>query len=121
MTFILIFNVSSKLIEKLTTISSYQQNLLRTDDGKLCILDFGMTIQTPEDLQYALLEFIAHLTSGNYDALPQDLVHLHFIKQEKLQLILDLGVLEPMIYFFKQAANGGGTSKIRDRVMDGKL
>lgn len=93
-------------------------NLLRTDDGRLCILDFGMTIQAPEDLQYALLEFIAHLTSENYDAIPQDLVNLRFLKQDKLELFLQLGVLEPMFYFFKQAANGGGTSKIRDRIME---
>lgn len=103
-----------------TSVLDALKNLLRTEDGRLCILDFGMTIQTPEDLQYALLEFIAHLTSENYDAIPQDLVNLHFLKQEKLQLFLDLGVLEPMFYFFKQAANGGGTSKIRDRIMDGK-
>ncbi len=79
-----------------------------------------MTIQTPEDLQYGLLEFIAHLTSDNYDAIPQDLVNLQFLNKEKLELCLELGVLEPMLYFFKKAANGGGTSKVMDRIMDGK-
>jgi len=38
-------------------------NLLRTTDGKLCVLDWGMTLQVPPDLQYALLEFIAHVNS----------------------------------------------------------
>lgn len=94
--------------------------MLRTDDGRLCILDFGMTLETPEDLQYSLLEFIAHLTSKNYDAIPQDLVNLHFLKQDKLQLCLDLGLLEPMLYFFKHAADGGGSIKATDRIMDGK-
>lgn len=28
-------------------------NLLRTPDGKLCILDWGMTLQVPKDLQYS--------------------------------------------------------------------
>jgi predicted unusual protein kinase regulating ubiquinone biosynthesis (AarF/ABC1/UbiB family) len=34
-------------------------NLLRTTDGKLCILDWGMTLSVPSDLQYALLELYA--------------------------------------------------------------
>ena len=79
-----------------------------------------MTLETPKDLQYSLLEFIAHLNSENFDAIPQDLVNLQFLKQEKLELFLQLGVLEPMIYFFKQAANGGGGAKVRDRIMEGK-
>lgn len=79
-----------------------------------------MTIETPEDLQYSLLEFIAHLTSENYDSIPQDLVNLQFIKKEKLELLLQLGVLEPMFYFFKQAASGGGGAKVRDRFMEGE-
>ena len=37
----------------------HKGNLLRTTDGKLCILDWGMTLEVPRDLQYALLEFIA--------------------------------------------------------------
>jgi predicted unusual protein kinase regulating ubiquinone biosynthesis (AarF/ABC1/UbiB family) len=93
---------------------------LRTEDGKLCILDFGMALTTPTDLQYSLLEFIAHLTSENYDAIPQDLVNLKFLKQEKLQLFLDLGLLEPMFYFFKNAAKGGGSAKALDHIMDGE-
>ena len=79
-----------------------------------------MTIDTPEDLQYSLLEFIAHLTSENYDAIPQDLVNLQFIKQDKLKLIMELGLLDPMFYFFQQAAQGGGGSKVKDRIMDGE-
>ena len=29
-------------------------NLLRTTDGRLCILDWGMTLGVPQDLQYSL-------------------------------------------------------------------
>ena len=46
-------------------------NLLRTTDGRLCVLDWGMTLEVPSDLQYALLEFIAHLNTEDYDAIPQ--------------------------------------------------
>ena len=42
-------------------------NLLRTQDGRLCILDWGMTQQVPSDLQLGLLEFIANLQAENYE------------------------------------------------------
>ena len=42
-------------------------NLLRTPDGRLCILDWGMVIQVPADLQLSLLEFIANLSAENYE------------------------------------------------------
>ena len=37
-------------------------NLLRTRDGRLCILDFGMCLDVRPDLQLSLLEFIADLS-----------------------------------------------------------
>lgn len=45
-------------------------------DGRLCVLDWGMTLQVPKDLQYGLLEFIAHINSEDYDAIPNDFVNL---------------------------------------------
>ena len=53
-------------------------NLLRTTDGKLCILDWGMTLDVPPDLQYALLEFIAHINTEDFEKLPRDFVNLGF-------------------------------------------
>jgi predicted unusual protein kinase regulating ubiquinone biosynthesis (AarF/ABC1/UbiB family) len=49
-------------------------NLLRTTDGKLCILDWGMTLDVPSDLQYALLEFIAHINGMNTTTQPIQLL-----------------------------------------------
>ena len=57
-------------------------NLLRTSDGKLCILDWGMTLGVPSDLQYALLEFIAHLNTEDYEAIPQDFINLGFSPED---------------------------------------
>jgi len=57
-------------------ISPHPGNLLRTTDGKLCILDWGMTITVPPDLQYGLLEFIAHMNAEDYDSLPEDFVKI---------------------------------------------
>lgn len=57
-------------------------NLLRTPDGKLCILDWGMVTVIPENLQLTLIEHMAHLTSRDYAEVPvrimclRDSVHL---------------------------------------------
>lgn len=42
-------------------------NLLRTSDGKLCILDWGMVTRLEPDLQITLIEHMAHLTSADYE------------------------------------------------------
>jgi len=91
---------------------------LRTEDGKLCILDFGMTLETPPSLQYSLLEFIAHLTAENFEEVPYDLVKLQFLKEEKVELMVQTGSLEPLYYFLKQANQGGGGTKVRDRIFE---
>lgn len=91
-------------------------NLLRTTDGRLCILDHGMTLDIDPNLQYALLEFVAHLTSDNYDELPEDLVALDFLKADKLDFIRRSGALEPFKYVLKQAGKGGGAKGVRERI-----
>ena len=62
-------------------------NLLRSRDGKLVILDWGMTQAVPQDLQYALIEFIAHVNAEDYDAMPQDFVNLGFTPPEQLERV----------------------------------
>ena len=92
-------------------------NLLRTKDGRLCILDFGMTLDVDPTLQYSLLEYIAHCTSDNYEKVPEDLVNMGFLKPERLEYAKRSGVLEPLVYFLRQAGKGGGADKVRDRVL----
>jgi hypothetical protein len=93
-------------------------NLIRTRDGRLCILDFGMTLDIDPDLQYSLLKYVAHLTSESYDELPEDLVALGFLKAEKLDFARRSGVLEPLKYFLSQAGRGGGAKQVRERIFD---
>ena len=92
-------------------------NLLRTTDGRLCILDWGMTLDVPKDLQYALLEFIAHINVEDYDAIPQDFINLGFsppdVTPERLQ---SSGITEGLSFTFRQLAAGGGPKKIQERV-----
>ena len=92
-------------------------NLLRTTDGKLCILDWGMTLEVPSDLQYALLEFIAHINTEDYDAIPQDFINLGFspegVSVERLQAS---GITDGLAFAFRQVSAGGGPAKIGERV-----
>jgi len=92
-------------------------NLLRTTDGRLCILDWGMTLDVPQDLQYALLEFIAHINTEAYDQIPQDFVNLGFapegVTAEKLEAS---GITDGVAFAFRQLSAGGGPAKIGERV-----
>jgi predicted unusual protein kinase regulating ubiquinone biosynthesis (AarF/ABC1/UbiB family) len=91
-------------------------NLLRTSDGRLCILDFGMTLDIDPNLQYSLLEYVAHLTAENYDSLPEDFVRMGFLKEEKVEFVRRSGVLEPLKYFLRQISKGGGADAVRERI-----
>merc|ERR1719331_3761074 len=92
-------------------------NLLRTRDGKLCILDWGMTLAVPPNLQYALLEFIAHLNVEDYEAVPQDFINLGFspegVSADRLKAS---GITDGLAFAFRQLSAGGGPRKIAERV-----
>ena len=92
-------------------------NLLRTTDGRLCILDWGMTLEVPSNLQYALLEFIAHLNTEDYEAVPQDFVNLGFspegVSADRLKAS---GITDGLSFAFRQLSAGGGPKKIAERV-----
>ena len=75
-------------------------------------------LEIEPDLQYSLLEFVAHLTSEDYSELPEDLARLGFLKKEKLDFARRSGVLEPLKYFLRQAGKGGGASGVRSRIFD---
>lgn len=77
-----------------------------------------MTLDVNPNLQYSLLEFVAHLTSEDYDQLPEDLVGLGFLKAEKLDFARRSGALEPLKFFLKQAGQGGGADMVRDRIFE---
>lgn len=87
-------------------------NLLRTPDGKLCILDWGMVTRLDSDLQLTLIEHMAHLTSADYEEIPRDLLLLDFIPQEKADLIEDSGVVEVLADIYGAWTKGGGAATI---------
>jgi aarF domain-containing kinase len=49
---------------------------MRTADGKIVILDFGLMTEVSEDQRIALVEYIAHLTVEDWEGVANDLVKL---------------------------------------------
>ncbi|KAL7491244.1 LOW QUALITY PROTEIN: hypothetical protein ACHAWT_001431 [Skeletonema menzelii] len=93
-------------------------NLLRTPDGRLCILDFGMVINVPEDLQLSLLEFIADLNAKNYEDVPDDLVKLQFVPANKIDELRESGLTIAIANMLSLAAEGGGPKGAMKRMVE---
>ena len=87
-------------------------NLLRTPEGKLCILDWGMVTRLPSELQLTLIEHMAHLTSADYAEIPRDLLLLGFIPPSKADAIEDSGVVEVLADIYGQWTAGGGAAAV---------
>jgi predicted unusual protein kinase regulating ubiquinone biosynthesis (AarF/ABC1/UbiB family) len=93
-------------------------NLLRTLDGRLCILDWGMTLGVPPDLQYSLIEFIAHVNAEDYDAMPADFVKLGFTPEDQLERLYASNLTEGLSFVLRQLSQGGGGKKLQQRVRE---
>lgn len=96
-------------------------NLLRTLDGRLCILDWGMVTQLDENLQLTLIEHMAHLTSGDYAEIPSDLLLLGFIPEKKKGSIKDSGVVELLAEIYGTWSRGGGAAAFNVNEVISKL
>ncbi|MBA0740467.1 hypothetical protein Gogos_013668 [Gossypium gossypioides] len=83
-------------------------NLIRTPDGKLAILDFGLVTKLTDDQKYGMIEAIAHLIHRDYPEIVKDFVKLDFIP-EGVNLEPILPVLAKV---FDQALEGGGAKNI---------
>jgi predicted unusual protein kinase regulating ubiquinone biosynthesis (AarF/ABC1/UbiB family) len=96
-------------------------NLLRTSDGRLCILDWGLVTRIDPSLQLTFIEHIAHLTSADYAKVPNDLVKLGFVPEGKQDFIKETGVVDVLSDVYGQWAQGGGAAKVDVNVVFSKL
>merc|ERR1712185_417638 len=86
-------------------------NLLRTKDGKLCILDWGLVTTLDPDLQLTLIEHVAHLTAEDYARIPGDLVRLGFVPAGSEAAALEAGVVSLLTRAYRERAAGGGFAR----------
>ena len=81
-------------------------NMMRTDDGKLCILDFGLMTEITDDQKYGMIEAIAHLLNRDYTEIGQDFINLDFIPKGT-----DTTPIVPALTKVFDAALAGGGAK----------
>jgi len=83
-------------------------NMLRTNDGKLAILDFGLMTEITDNQKYGMVEAIAHLINRDYTEIGQDFINLDFIPEGT-----DTAPIVPALTtVFDVALAGGGAKSI---------
>ncbi|KAL3677092.1 hypothetical protein R1sor_027040 [Riccia sorocarpa] len=87
-------------------------NLLRTPDGRLCVLDFGLMTQVTEDQRYSLVEYISHLVYSDYERVAEDLVRLGFVPPELEDPQKTAAIVPQLSKVLGQLVQGGGAKKI---------
>lgn len=81
-------------------------NMLRTPDGRLAILDFGLMTKITDDQRYGMVEAIAHLVHRDYAEIGTDFRNLDFIPQD-----VDVQPVVPALSRVFDAALAGGGAK----------
>ena len=94
-------------------VDPHPGNLLRTTDGRLCILDWGLVTDVTPQQSDAILQFIAHLVSQDYGKVDRDLVTMGFVAPEKMAALNDEGLTNAIATLFSALAAGGGAAGFR--------
>ncbi|KAI5067323.1 hypothetical protein GOP47_0017851 [Adiantum capillus-veneris] len=87
-------------------------NLLRTTDGRLCVLDFGLMIQVTEEQRYALIDYISHLMNSDYEKVADDLIKLGFLPPHLVHDELATKILPQLSRVLSQLVKGGGLQQM---------
>lgn len=81
-------------------------NMLRTPDGRLAILDFGLMTKITDEQRYGMVEAIAHLVHRDYSEIGADFKKLDFIPTD-----VDVRPIVPALSRVFDAALAGGGAK----------
>merc|ERR1719162_1783351 len=83
-------------------------NMLRTPEGQLVILDFGLMTEVTDDQKYGMIEAIAHLINRDYSLIGEDFKNMDFIPRGT-----DTAPIVPALSkVFDVALAGGGAKSI---------
>jgi aarF domain-containing kinase len=83
-------------------------NMIRTPDGRLAILDFGLMTQLTDNQKYGMIEAIVHLIRRDYEEIGDDFKNLDFIPEN-----VDVKPIVPALTnVFNAALAGGGAKSI---------
>ena len=86
----------------------HRGNLLKTSDGKLSLIDFGMVVDIDEDFRYSLFGLVIGLQNKDLPLVTENLLKLGFLKDTT-----QLDVLIPRLRKAVKSATGG-TGKASD-------
>lgn len=75
-----------------------------------------MTLSVPQDLQYSLLEFIAHCNAQDFSHLAEDFVKLGTTPADKVEQVRQSGIPEGFAFIIKQLNAGGGPAQLTNRL-----
>lgn len=89
-------------------------NLIRTPEGKICIIDFGLMTNITKTQRDNLVEYIANLTTMNWKGVAYSLKALGFIAENSPDPV-EMGLVEPLEIIFSQIVQGGGAKAMRQR------
>lgn len=81
-------------------------NMMRSPEGKLAILDFGLMTEVTDDVKYGMIEAIAHLINRDYDEIGQDFINLGLIPEGT-----DTTPIVPALTNVFDAALAGGATR----------
>ncbi|CEM28594.1 unnamed protein product [Vitrella brassicaformis CCMP3155] len=96
-------------------------NFLRTPDGRLCMLDFGLVTEIEEDQRLALVEYVAHLSAKDYNATLGDLCRLGFIPKEVYEDPQMRDDVLPLVSHLVETFHEGGTESMNIESMGREL
>lgn len=95
----------------------HQGNIMRLDNGQLCVIDFGLMAVIEKEEMDAMVSAIVHLANRDWPRVVQDFVALKFLPKD-----INTSQVEPVLgAILDQALEGGGAKSINFQSLSDEL